>query len=229
MGEFKEFMSSIGMSTENVDITPPEKEMRAGSLVQCMRYKDKRRGSIVCSGEVMRMRQNGTFDILYEDGLKEIGVNRNAIVRNTPVQRKRTLIKVVETPKTPKPSKWWKAKASIRLLSVLDQAREHAAQEEQLLLNDALRQVRKQISKQEKRGKGGHLKGEAGMTAVDALKDIRGGKAGRVRKQTCLLDEVEAKFSLLAVSKHCSSSFSSSFFFFFDHTALFRHLRSENE
>jgi hypothetical protein len=218
MEEFKEYTSSIGMTIKSEGSNPHDKELQAGSLVTCVQFKGKRRGSIVCAGKIERIRRNGTFDVVYEGGLKEIGVDRSAIVCKTPVHKPHSIKEVgVEKP-TPKSSTSIKLSRCV-VWKVLDEARTtakaHAAEEEQLLLSDALHQIRGQISKQEKRKKGGHLKGEAGMRAVNSLLEIRGRSelsgqlvggmggvqgVGHARKKTALTDEENPDFSLIAVS-----------------------------
>jgi hypothetical protein len=189
-----------------------------GEIVRCHRYRGKGRGSIVCTGQITRVRKNGTFDVLYEDGLKEIGVKPASIVPKTSPRPTITVKKeATVAKKTGRSKHWGKVRMQVKLQSALAKAREEAAEEEQLLLNDGLRHLRNQRALQKAKNKrGGHLKGDAGLAVVDEMKDLRiaselGGQGqggtggaqgqGKMSKEQEEATEAEAAFKLTAIRK----------------------------
>jgi hypothetical protein len=174
----------------------------------------------VCTGQITRARKNGTFDVLYEDGLKEIGVKPASIVPKTPPRLATITVKKEATvaKKTGRSKHWGKVRMQVKLQSALAKAREEAAEEEQLLLNDGLRHLRNQRASQKAKNKRrGHLKGDAGLAVVDEMKDLRiqteriGGQGqggtggaqrqGKMSKEQEEATEAEAAFKLTAIRK----------------------------
>jgi hypothetical protein len=160
------------MMREAVGIS--ETTVHKGDLIKCKRYRGRKRGSIVCTGQIVRKRQNGTFDILYDDGLKEIGVMTSSIMRPKTPPRLPTEVIVKEV--NIRKNIWRSMRNKLAVQGGINKhakARAEAAEEEQVLLNDALGQLRRQIDKQKTNKKGGHLQGDAGLSAVDEMKDLR--------------------------------------------------------
>jgi hypothetical protein len=140
------------------------------SIVKCKRYSGLKRGSIVSVGTVTRKRKNGTFDVLYQDGLKEVGVKPSSIVHDTP-KIPEYVTKTDKARKQNKNANWTKLKTAVRVMGGLERARARAAAEERVLLNDALFSLQTQIDAQAQEG-AGYLKGDAGLIAMLEVQEL---------------------------------------------------------
>jgi hypothetical protein len=145
--------------------TPDGPTPSLGDTLTLKSFSGKKRGSIALSGKVLRLRKNGTFDVLYEDGVKEVGVETCSII---PQQ---TETKDEEQPQPEQDTEqkegdaeakgqeegrkhggWSRVKTGVRFMGVMKETRTKvrrrvSTEQEVELLNEAIRDVDERVKK----------------------------------------------------------------------------------
>jgi hypothetical protein len=141
------------------------------SIVKCKRYSGLKRGSIVSLGKITRKRKNGTFDVLYDDGLREVGVKPSSMVFDLPELPEPVANTSQAQRKVKTRANWCKVKTAVRLMGGLDRARARAMEEEKILHSDAMSSLQNQIEAQADK-EDGYLKGDAGLIAMLEVQEL---------------------------------------------------------